>query len=121
LIAGLEENSTMTSTTTNGDNTLLSIVFPQLETKPIRNLYVIQGKETGNIKVGGSIDTKKRVRMMQVSHSERLILLAEYKGLGHLKRHCHYHIADYRLMDLTPLWFSSEALPRLNKYLEGKV
>ena len=48
------------------------------------------------VKIGHSKDVQQRIRDLESCHNFRLLLLAEFPGLGHLEAKLHEHFRDYR-------------------------
>jgi len=61
------------------------------------HLYFIQEKGTGYIKIGRSVDPKRRLRALQTGNGSTLKLVAVFEGQGNLETHLHDTLASWRL------------------------
>jgi len=71
------------------------------------HLYFIQEQGTGHIKIGRSVDPKRRVRSLQTGNAKRLKLIAYFKGKGDQEAYLHELLRDWRLKGE---WFSVDCV-----------
>lgn len=79
----------------------------------MRDLYIIQAKTTGAIKIGRSKDVHKRIRQLQTGCPYKLKLIVHIPGQGHLERSLHQKLRDHRIRREKGEWFREEGLAEL--------
>jgi len=102
-------------------NTWVSIASSSWITS--KDLYIIQSKGIGTIKIGVAQDCNARLKQLQTANPYELKLVHVFKGMGHLEKYLHKELVDYRQQGE---WFSydcKEHIPRvlLNLMPEGAL
>jgi hypothetical protein len=82
----------------------------------LRQVYFIQGKTTGNIKIGVANDPEARLRDLQIGSSEDLTLLGCLVGSEDLEAALHSQFNEYHIRGE---WFRPGR--RLTSFLSGRV
>lgn len=60
-------------------------------------LYFIQSEETGHIKIGRSVNPKRRLRSLQTGNQRKLRLIAYFEGMGWREASIHDRLHDWRV------------------------
>lgn len=60
-------------------------------------LYFIQARTTGRIKIGRSVNPKRRLRALQTGNANELKLIASLEGLGWRERDLHETLREWRV------------------------
>jgi len=61
-----------------------------------QDLYLIQAKGSGSIKIGVAKDCAARLRQLQTGNSAELRLIHSFKGYGNLERPLHKELKKFR-------------------------
>lgn len=81
-----------------------------------RDLYIIQSRVTGAIKIGRSKDVHARLKQLQTGSPHKLKILIHVPNKGHLETRLHRHLQCHRLKR-TGEWYSVDCLPDLPVWL----
>lgn len=79
-----------------------------------KDLYIIQSKGIGTIKIGVAQDCNARLKQLQTANPYELKLVHVFKGMGHLEKYLHKELVEYRQQGE---WFSYDCIEHIPKVL----
>lgn len=82
-----------------------------------RDLYFIQARVTGAVKIGRSSNVEQRLAQLQTGCPHQLRILLKVPGKGHQERGIHERLASHRIRHERGEWFSPDCLPDLPVWL----
>lgn len=83
----------------------------------MKDLYIIQSKNTGAIKIGISKNVEKRLSQMQTGSPYELKVILKIEKGGRLEKQLHETLKKHRTTSANKEWFSYESLPYLPDWI----
>ena len=87
----------------------------------MKDLYIIQSKKTGAIKIGVSKNVEKRLSQMQTSSPYELRLILKLEKKGNMEGFLHRRLKNYRTGRSNREWFDYDGLPSLPDWIYEKL
>jgi len=75
-----------------------------------KDLYIIQSRVTGAVKVGRSDDPERRLSQLQTGSAHTLKIILTLTDGGSLERSVHGCLRKYKTRNMSGEWFHEEAL-----------
>jgi hypothetical protein len=85
------------------------------------DLYIIQAKTTGAIKIGRSKQVEYRIKQLQTGCPYRLRLLVHLPGQGNIERSLHYRLLSHRIRQADGEWFYERCIYDLPDWIYEKL
>lgn len=83
----------------------------------MKDLYIIQSKKTGAIKIGVSKNVEKRLSQMQTASPYELKLILKLEKKGNIEKFLHERLKKYKTSRSNREWFDYESLPSLPDWI----